>query len=137
MEIIESVELEKAYVHLLNENRVKIIIKEHADLDENDIREINKIKNAFVKHEPYVVIFVAPKIGSISRKARELAASKEVCFNAICKAIIAPSKIGTVIGSFFITFMKPYAPIKLFSNEQDAFNWVKKMQLESQTALKN
>ena len=135
MEFIESVELEKAFVHLLNENRVKIVIKEHAELDENDIRVINNAKNAFVKHDPYTVIFVAPKIGSISRKARELSSSKEVCFNAICKAIVAASKTSTVVGSFFITFMKPYAPIKLFSNEEAAFKWVKKMQLEMETIL--
>lgn len=137
MKIIESVELEKAHVHLLNENRVKIVIKEHVELDESDIRDINKTKNTLVKHSPYVVVFVAPKNGSISRKARELAASREVCFNAICKAIVAPSKTSTVIGSFFISFMRPYAPTKLFSNESDAFNWVKKMELELQTVITN
>ena len=137
MKIIESIELEKAHVHLMNENLVKIIIKENAELDETDIHAINNAKNNFVKQYPYVVIFFAPKRGNISRKARELSASKEVCDGAICKAIVAPSKISVVISSFFINFMKPYAPIKMFSNETEALAWTNEMRKKAEIISAN
>jgi len=127
MNVIDFVELEKARVELLNDNLVRIIIKEHAELDENDILKINDAKNNFVKEKSYTVIFVAPKAGNITRKARELSASETVTKNAICKAIIAPSKVGKVIGNFFISYLKPSVPIKVFSDEVSALKWIEEV----------
>ncbi len=124
MDVIDFVELEKAKVQLLNDNLIRIIIKENAELDENDILEINDAKNNFVKGQSYSVIFAAPKTGNITRKARELSASEKVTKNAICKAIIAPSKVSKIIGNFFISYLKPGVPIKVFSDEKTALKWM-------------
>lgn len=130
MKIADSVELEKATVELLENNFVRIIVKENAELNENDILKINDAKNAYVKQEPYVVLFVAPKTGNISRKARELAASEIVTKNAICKAIVANGKVGKIVGNFFVSFQKPNIPIKVFSNEESALEWIKKIKAD-------
>lgn len=137
METIDFVELEKARVELLRDNLVRIIIRENSELDENDILKINDAKSNFVKEKAYTVVFVAPKAGNITRKARELSASEKVTKNAICKAIVAPSKVSKVIGNFFINYLKPAVPIKVFSDEKSALQWITGVKNNPKIALKN
>ena len=138
MKVVNGIELEKAKVELLNGNLVRIIVKENTHLEESDILKINDTKNSFVNEKPYTVIFTAPKVGSISRKARELSASETVTKNAICKAIIAPGKVSKIIGNFFISYMKPGVPIKVFSDEATALVWMEEVkQKAGKTAITN
>ena len=124
---LNSISHKKADVTLHNDHLVKIHVKENSDLDENDIREINDHKNQLVGSKKYIVIFVPPKIGSISKEARELSASKEVTHNAVAKAIIVKQLSSRIIGNFFIQFNKPGVPIKLFDDEKKAENWLRSL----------
>ena len=112
---------------LQNDDLVKIVIKENSDIDENDIREINGHKNHLVGDKKHFVIFVAPKIGSISKEARELSATKEVTDGAVAKAIITKELSSRLIGNFFININRPAVPIKLFDDEKKAERWLRSL----------
>lgn len=60
-----------------------------------------------------------------SKEIRDYALEENSKF-IIAQAIISNSKLTTFIGDLFITIKKTPFPIQMFSNEQDAKEWLKK-----------
>jgi hypothetical protein len=123
-----KVSLEKADVILDDNYLVRIHIKENSDIETEDIERIQVAKRKLIGQNPHLVIFVPPKFGNISKEARELSASKEVCRNAIAKAIIVKTVSAKLIGNVFLKINKPPVPVKLFKDEKDAEKWLREMQ---------
>lgn len=59
------------------------------------------------------------------REARDYAKSDEM--NAVTKglALIVGSGLSTILGNFFLGFNKGDYPVKLFTDKQDAIEWLK------------
>jgi hypothetical protein len=131
MKIIGSVELEKAIVYLLDDYIIKIAVKENSDLEVDDIKKIQMAKKSLIKDKNHVVLFVAPKLGSVSREARALSASEEVNLNAAAKAIVTPGLVARIVSSFFLYMNKPPIIHQVFENETDAINWLKKIKIKN------
>ncbi len=127
MKITGSVELERAVVYLLDDHIIKIGVKENADLEIDDIKKIQVAKKSLIGDKNHVVMFAAPKQGSILREAREFSASKEVNLNAVGKAIVTPGWTARMISNFFLYTNKPPIIHKVFENEADAYNWLNKI----------
>lgn len=131
MKITGSVELEKAVVYLLDDHIIKIGVKENADLEADDIKKIQVAKKYLIQDRAHVVLFVAPKYGSISREARALSASEEVNLNALGKAIVTPGLVARIVSIFFLYMNKPSIIHEVFDNETDAIDWLKKIKIKN------
>jgi hypothetical protein len=62
---------------------------------------------------------------SMTREAREYYAGEEAAQRIAATALVAPSPIGRVIGSFFLGFNKTRMPLRLFATETEAVQWLK------------
>jgi hypothetical protein len=64
-------------------------------------------------------------IKSADRESREYAASEEVVNVVSAMALLIGSPISKVIGNFFLGLNKPKFPVKLFTSETEAIEWLK------------
>ena len=74
------------------------------------------------------------KIKTSTREAREFAAGPEYTRVMSALAMLSAAVVGTVLGNLFINFSKPRFPTRLFSNEEQAIDWLKKYLQESKTS---
>lgn len=64
-------------------------------------------------------------VKKITKEARDYFASDKGSEGIIASAILIDSPFLTMIGNFFNNINKPKAPSKLFTNEEEAVNWLK------------
>ena len=113
MEVLEEVELKHVFVSLLENDVIKLRVKEHSIIDIDDVKEVQGAKRTLIGDKKHTVLFVTPKLGLITREARDY--SKAVVLNGLAMRIIV---------NFFINFNKPPVEHKIFENEEEALNWI-------------
>jgi len=64
------------------------------------------------------------QIKSIDREARQHLADSEINDVVLANAVMVDSPLSRMIGNFFNGFNKPPIPLKLFSDETEAVNWL-------------
>lgn len=126
-EVLKQVELQKLTICLLPDNMIKMIIKEQSVIDLNDVKEIQNIKRELVGEEEHTVLFITPKMGTMTREARDYSSSQEVTKNALGKAIVLNGLAIRIITNFFINFNKPAVEHRAFENEKDATEWLRSL----------
>lgn len=65
------------------------------------------------------------KLKSVSREAQEYHSADEAVPDCSAVALIVGSPVSRVIASFFLRFRSVKYPIKLFTSEGDAIEWLK------------
>lgn len=115
----------KATIEKTESGHILIKIIEDTILDETDIAELNKLKEHITgENQPYTLIFVSPKNGIITEKARKLSASEKLNKYAIAKAIVVTSLTSKVLAQLFIQTDRPSSPTRTFSNIEEATEWL-------------
>ena len=66
------------------------------------------------------------KIKSVDRESREYFASEEVANAISAIAMLIGSPVSRIIGNFFLGLNKPSYPIKLFTSESEAIEWLRR-----------
>jgi len=122
-----SIRAKQATISIIENGFIRILVDEEAEITRKDILEINEAKKKLAGNQPHIVLFIAPIHGNVTSEARAAAASKEVCHNAIAKAIVTKSLAQRLVANFFLRFNKPPVPTKLFSIEKEAMDWLKMM----------
>ncbi len=91
-----------------------------ADAKENlaGILKVNRGKR-------YPLLVDMRKLKSMTREARVYYAGGEGAKTANAGAFLIGSLISKIIGNFFLSFNKPLIPIKLFTSESEAIEWLK------------
>ena len=85
-------------------------------------------RKAYTQNKPFKIIFVFPKITSMDKGGRDYLSTDEAKEGVIASAIVTKSVLGRVIINFFLKLNdndKDNFPNKVFNNEEDAFNWIK------------
>ncbi len=129
MEITKKVELEKAIISLLKDDVIKIDIKEYSIIDIDDIKKFQEAKKSLIGNAKHFVLFISPKIGTLTKEAREYSASPEVNLNAKAKAVVVPNLAARLVANFFIKTNKPPIIHKAFVNEKEALIWLRTIKL--------
>lgn len=124
MEVLEEVELKNVTVSLLENNIIKLKIKEHSLIDVDDIKEMQVAKRNLIGDKKHTILFVTPRLGSMTREARDYSASPEVNLNAIAKAVVLNGLTMRIIANFFIHYNKPPVEHRVFETEKEAFEWL-------------
>src|SRR6185437_3004042 len=89
-------------------------------------------KIAVCGNKDYPALIDIRNIKSATKEAREYVSGEIGTRNISMAAIIAPTVVSKLIGTFFITFNKPPVKIKLFTDEQEAVKWLKSAAAEVQ-----
>ena len=124
----KSIELSKTFLHLLEEGLVIVNPKDDIVLEIEDVQEVDQlIYDQLVLGKPFVVIIDARDINSsVSREARDFLSKNELVLPIRkAQAIIVNSLHTKLLANFYMKFNKPINPIKVFSNFDDAYQWVK------------
>jgi hypothetical protein len=103
-----------------------IIIKEDAEMDVKEVKEFTVICEKLSGNKPYILISDARVNLSITSDARKAAASKEISPLLVANAVLVNNVAVRMVANFFTTVNKPHFKYKVFNEEQEAINWLKK-----------
>jgi len=123
---------EKFELFILDKHIYKLKPRAGVELDVEDGYELRRNFLIFSKGNKFAVLTDASSFFSTTNELRELLASKEFTDKRFATAIVTQSMASKIIGNFFIRVNKPASPTKLFSNEEEAFQWLKHMGLSLQ-----
>lgn len=121
-----TIETNSAWVSLIEDVVVVITVKEGHDID---LPEMWENYNASIELNPkgdYPVLFETIGFVNISKEARELAAGKEMAKNSCAMAIMIDNIALRIFGNFYIKVNKPQRPTKLFTDRNEAIQWLKR-----------
>ncbi len=122
---MRSVELSYATI----ENRKGIlwlILKEDAEIDVKEIRELTRICEELSGNKPYSLVSDAKVNLTITSEARKAAASKEESPLLVANAVLVNNIAVRMVANFFTAVNKPHFKYKVFNEEQEALSWLKK-----------
>jgi hypothetical protein len=123
---------EKFEIFILSKNIFKFKPKANVEFDVQDAYEIRKIFIGLAEGSKWAVLADGENYFSTTSEFRQLAASKEYTDNRLALAIVTRSMATKIIGNFFIKVNKPGSPTKLFTNETEAYIWLKNIALSLQ-----
>lgn len=114
-----------AEMHLDDDGIVRIKVHENAEIDVEDIKHDFKLLKELAQNKPVLKLVDSRTICTITPEGRAFAASLEIPENTIARAIIINSLAARITVNFFINFNRPKSPVKLFTCEKEALNWLK------------
>lgn len=121
---------EKFELELLENNIVKMTIKDGVYLEVEDIITIHKEKKKLVGENKHMVLVMSGKETEVSKEGREEAAKDYITETRIAMAMVVNSLHQKIIGNFFIKVNKPKGHTKLFTCANEALNWLKQLSEE-------
>ena len=78
-----------------------------------------------ISQEKLQILFTGGSILGYDKEAVSYVSSAKVCALTSSAAILTHSKLEQYLGRMFLWYTPPPFPVKLFSNEEDAINWLK------------
>jgi hypothetical protein len=106
---------------------VRTKVKPEAEISVNDAMENTEVVTSFYVDKKYPILIDSRNIKSMTREAREHFSARGRDPKTSAFGIIIKSPISRVVGNFFLGLNKPAVPTKLFDNEKDAVEWLKKL----------
>lgn len=86
--------------------------------------EMVSIRKKATNNVPRLVIMDGTNIINVSKEARDYLSSEEATEGIIAGAFIVDSPLTKILGNFFLKISKPNKPSKLFTNREEATEWL-------------
>ncbi|WP_341907147.1 hypothetical protein [Fluviicola taffensis] len=102
-------------------------VKPGSEVKLEHAQENSVVVNSFYIDRKYPLLIDARGIRSISRDARNFFTTNGRQTNTLAFAIIIDSSVSRVVGNFFLGINKPAVPTKLFLDEPNAVEWLRKL----------
>jgi hypothetical protein len=90
---------------------------------EHAIEMVGTRKKA-TNNTPRLVIMDGTNITNVSKEARDYLSSEEATEGIIAGAFLVDSPLTKILGNFFLKISKPNKPSKLFTNREEAIEWL-------------
>ena len=121
---IKEVEIKSAFLSVRN-GIVWLRIKPNFDIDVEFAKEGLDKRIELQNGKPALCVVDSRDMLNMTAEARKFIAEYEKEHNLnIALAILSESLATNIIANFFIKFNKPYAPTKLFKDEESALAWL-------------
>lgn len=130
---IKSIELPKAFLHLIDEGFVLLVFKDNVILEIDDAKEIDQlIVDKLVGDHPFVALVDARDISSsITPEAREFFTNDPLVLQIRKAQALVVNNLSTkLLANFYMKFHKHNSPVKVFSDYTKAEIWVKERRSE-------
>ena len=125
----QTIELEKAFIELLEGNVALLKFKEDVVFELRDAIETNKVIYSLVKGKPFLSLVDARIYGSISTDARDFFAKDRLTKDIrIAEAIVINNLPSRLFAKFYARLSRSTNPIKIFSDIDDAKLWLELQQ---------
>jgi len=72
----------------------------------------------------YPMLVDGREVSSISKEARDYFATDDGVKDLLATGLVAESVLGKFIGNFFLQINKPKLPLRLFTDEKEAYKWL-------------
>ena len=114
-----------AKIWMGEDNIIRISHYQNVDITLQDMKDIVASCQKVSCGKPCPLLVDARYIKSMSHDAREHASGQEVNNIIIATATLVGSPVSRTIVNFFMKLNKPLVPTKLFTDEDEAFVWLK------------
>jgi len=106
---------------------VRTKVKPLAEVTLKEAQENSRVVNSFIAQtkRKYPLLIDSRNIKSITKEARDHFSIRNRDTGINSFAVLIESPLSRIIGNFFMGLNKPSIPAKLFTNEQDALEWLK------------
>jgi hypothetical protein len=118
--------LDNIRVLIEEENGILFVQGKDRDVNLQSVKEVVKYRLDCSEGKLFPMVIDIRNIKSITKEARDFLASKEGCEGVLAAGVLIDSAIGKMLGNFFIRINKPLVPTKLFTNLQNAKEWLHK-----------
>lgn len=128
IKILEERSTSVCNIYKRNDGIIQIVLFDRVDIDIEQSREMfNIIKTYSKKPKDLLVLVVAGKYTTTTKEVREFSATDEASSITFAEAIILHSLAQKMIINFILNFHKPKRHMKMFTNENDAVEWLYSM----------
>lgn len=127
----QSIQLAKLTITVVEPGIIENSVKAGVTLECEDIAEVKKHNIEISGGKPYAVLVVSGALSTITKEARELAATKEFALTAKAKALLVDSLGHRIVGSFYIRVNKPFVRTKIFTDRDLALAWLRQQLAKS------
>jgi hypothetical protein len=114
-----------ALVSLGDDGIVRYTISADADETLDGAREVIAATTKITKGKKCPVLADLRRVRSISREARQYYAGEESAQAVAAVALLVGSPISRMSGNFFLALNKPSFPVRLFTLESEAIEWLR------------
>jgi hypothetical protein len=114
-----------AYMEIIKEDGILFCrFFDNIEMDEKIAELCVKERLAFSKGVSYPAIIDMKGLKSVNKKAREYM-QKEGSALLKAGALLIGSPVSRVLGNIFLSLNTPEIPTRLFTDKEDALNWIK------------
>jgi hypothetical protein len=109
-----------------------ILEMDFSDTLEIDLKEAKEMVAATATlsgGKKVLVLNIAGSITTATTAARDFAASAEAIQYTLAEAYVVNNLAQKIVGNFYVNFHKPQVPTKIFTNTEEAVNWLKSLNL--------
>ena len=121
----EVIETRTAEIWLDQDGIIHYKVLPGVEVTIDDTREYVKIQCGLTKNKKVLNLTDLREVKSITHEAREYLSGEEVERITAACALLIGSPVSKVIGNFFLGINKPPYPIKIFTTEEKAAEWLK------------
>ena len=120
-------ELRAYYTWMGDDGIARTQVKPDSEIVLEDAEENSKAVNGLFGPDLYPLVIDTRKIKSITKEARDFFSMRGRESRVYGLAILVDSPLSKIIGNFFIGLNRPKVPVKLFTKEETAISWCKKI----------
>ncbi len=123
---VDAIELSTFHTWMGGDGICRTVTKPNAEIDLPQAKENSIAVAGLFTGKKFPLFIDARSVRSMSREARKHFSTNGRDTRIICMAIMVRSPLSRVIGNFFMGLNKPQVPARLFDEEPDAIEWLKK-----------
>ena len=116
---------DKFRASLIEPHIIENVVLEGHTMEVEDVLELKKLNKSIADGKPYAIVVRFEHLADVSKKAKELIASKEFAEFTIAKALLVDNIGHRLVGNFYLTINKPYMKTKVFTDKAAAIEWLK------------
>ena len=110
---------------LIEPHVIENVVLEGCTMEVEDVLELKTLNKSIAEGKPYAIVVSFEHLADVSKKAKELIASKEFAEFTIAKALLVDNIGHRLVGNFYLTINKPYMKTKVFTDKAAAIEWLK------------
>ena len=126
MKSLDKIQTKGGAVSLQENGLLRIEISKTDEITIPNIKEYLEVIKELGGGKAFCNIIIIEDFVNVDNETRKFNASEEVNIYTIAEAFVIKSTALKIVGNFYIRFNKPARPTKMFSNEEDATNWLMK-----------
>jgi hypothetical protein len=124
IEIISSRDIGASVLSLRSDGIMHISMKQNVTLNLKDAEDMVRTFGEMGDGKKFLLLFIASPDTSVNTEARYYASSPEANRFTIASAFVVKSIAQKLLGNAYVTFNKPITPTRIFTNEEEAQDWL-------------